>query len=592
MSLSETATILPIGTKISAFTSNEDDKDIGPKLAHSRQLHREKYRGKGESFREAMNRIASGLTDNHNHFYEFRDALLRMRFLPAGRIQNAIGSTLATTAYNCFVSGTIADSFVEGNESIMVRATEAAITMRMGGGIGYDFSTLRPRGALIKKLNSQSTGPISFMFIFNGLGDCTASTGNRRGAQMGILRVDHPDIEEFILAKQNSHALTRFNMSIAVTDEFMQAVAEGTSFNLRFNGEVYTRVDAQELWEKIMRSTWDWAEPGVIFIDRVNRMNNLWYAETIAATNPCSEQTLPPFGACLLGSFNLAKYVRKDMISHSFDFDQLIYDIPHVVRAMDNVINESLYPLPAQETEAKSKRRMGLGVCGVANALEAMGASYGSKEYVAIQDRILRLITRHSYLASVELAKEKGSFPLYDAELYAAGNFFKTLDEDVQDAIKKHGIRNSHLTSIAPTGTISQCADNVTSGIEPVFDYVTRRAVNMADGPVVVDVPDYGYEKFGVTGKRTRDVTIKEHLAVLLIAQKHIESSISKTCNVPPTTPWADFKDVYLKAWEGGAKGITTYQINSKRGAVLQETDKEEPASCTYNPLTGQRTCE
>lgn len=557
---------------------------MGPTNAYCDRLHSEKYRQRGESFRECVNRIASALTDDPVHFHEFREVLRGMRFLPGGRIQAAMGTTRGTTPYNCFVSGTISDSFVHEDGNIMERATQAAVTLRMGGGIGYDFSTLRPRGAMIKKLSSRSTGPVSFMQIYNGIGSCTASTGDRRGAQMGVLRVDHPDVEEFVRAKQNADQLTRFNMSLAVTDEFMQAVRNEGPFDLKFNGEVYNTINAAELWETIMRSTWDWAEPGVLFIDQINRWNNLWYCEKIAATNPCAEQPLPPFGACLLGSFNLTAYVVKQTDGYSFDFDLLRQDIPHVVRAMDNVVDAARYPLPQQEVEAKSKRRMGLGVLGMANAVEACGHAYGEPGFLALQAQILEVIRDESYAASVELAKEKGPFPLYD-ERYQAGQFIKELPDDVRKGIALYGIRNSHLTSIAPTGTIAQCADNASSAVEPVFDYVSSRVVNMNEGQITVNLEDYGVSKFGVHGKRCRDVTIDEHVDVLLTAQRYVDSSVSKTCNVPPATPWAEFKRVYEKAWEGGAKGCTTYQLGCKRGAVLTE------ASCVYDPETGTKSC-
>jgi ribonucleoside-diphosphate reductase alpha chain len=469
---------------------------MGPQTRVGDYFHAMKYRGDGEDFREAVNRFSSAMKDSDEHFHQFRDISLDMRFMPAGRVQSAMGSIRATTPYNCYVSGTIEDSFVHGEGNIMQRATEAAATMRMGGGIGYDFSTLRPKGTLIRKLQSPSSGPISFMEIYDAICRCVASSGHRRGAQMGVLRVDHPDIEEFLHAKQNTDKLTGFNISIAVTDEFMEAAMTGRTFYLRWGGEVYKEVDAAALWESIMRSTWDWAEPGVLFIDTINNMNNLWYCETLAATNPCGEQPLPPFGACLLGSFNLVKYVRKTIprISEGrtpgrfyFDWDQLKADIPHVVRAMDNVVDRARYPLPQQEAEAKNKRRMGLGMTGVANALEALGFPYGSPGYLEFQSKVEELIAVETYRASSELAGEKGAFPLYD-ERYLDGRFIKQLPDDVQALIRKNGIRNSHLTSIAPTGTISLCADNVSSGIEPVFDYVTARPVNTPGGQELVEV--------------------------------------------------------------------------------------------------------
>ena len=605
----------------------------GPQVPYSQELHSQKYRGSGESFREAMNRIAAALKDDDQHFADFRDALLGMRFLPAGRIQSAMGSTRQVTPYNCYVSGTINDSFVDGEGSIMVRAAEATATMRMGGGIGYDFSTLRPRGDLIRKLQSHSSGPISFMHIFDAICKCVASSGHRRGAQMGVMRVDHPDIEEFIHAKQpgkdvqplwdlvaelpegaqkqqlvmslqQTLKLTGFNVSVAITDKFMECVASGEPFPLTFEGRTYREVDARALWDAIMRGTWDWAEPGVLFIDAINRMNNLWYCETIAATNPCGEQPLPPYGACLLGSFNLVKYIFKDGAGrYAFDWDQYREDIPQVVRAMDNVVDRAIYPLPQQKQEAKDKRRMGLGITGLANAAEALGHEYGSPAFLAFEAEVLDTLRDESYLASAHIAKVKGSFPKFDKDKYLQGQFIKTLREDVRDAIAKYGIRNSHLTSIAPTGTISLCADNVSSGIEPVFAYSFDRTVIEFSGPRVETVEDYGARVFGVRGKACSRVTVQEHVAALTVAAQRVDSAVSKTCNVPSDISWEDFKNVYVSAWEGGAKGCTTFRLGGKRSGILVVKDDggepeadapaEEPASqCRIDPATGRRECE
>lgn len=605
----------------------------GPQVPYSQELHSQKYRGSGESFREAMNRIAAALKDDDQHFADFRDALLGMRFLPGGRIQSAMGSTRQVTPYNCYVYGTINDSFVDGEGSIMVRAAEAAATMRMGGGIGYDFSTLRPRGDLIRKLQSHSSGPISFMHIFDAICKCVASSGHRRGAQMGVMRVDHPDIEEFIHAKQpgkdvqplwdlvaelpegaqkqqlimslqQTLKLTGFNVSVAITDKFMECVASGEPFPLTFEGRTYREVDARALWDAIMRGTWDWAEPGVLFIDAINRMNNLWYCETIAATNPCGEQPLPPYGACLLGSFNLVKYIFKDVAGrYAFDWDQYREDIPQVVRAMDNVVDRAIYPLPQQKQEAKDKRRMGLGITGLANAAEALGHEYGSPAFLAFEAEVLDTLRDESYLASAHIAKVKGSFPKFDKDKYLQGQFIKTIREDVRDAIAKYGIRNSHLTSIAPTGTISLCADNVSSGIEPVFAYSFDRTVIEFSGPRVETVEDYGARVFGVRGKACSRVTVQEHVAALTVAAQRVDSAVSKTCNVPSDVSWEDFKNVYVSAWEGGAKGCTTFRLGGKRSGILVVKDDggepeadapaEEPASqCRIDPATGRRECE
>lgn len=864
---------------------------VGPSLYYSDKLHAEKYRLPGESFRDAMVRIANALKDDEEHFHQFKEVLLDMRFLPAGRVQSAMGAPKTVTALNCFVGGTIPDSFVtrdnDYNSSIMDRAAEAATTMRMGGGIGNDFSTLRPRGAFISKIRSSSSGPLKFMQIFNSIGDATSSTGERRGAQMGVLRVDHPDILEFISAKHNNTNLTRFNISVAITDKFMEHLQSGKPFPLIFNGEIYRHVDPQELWETLMQSTWNWAEPGTIFIDRVNYWNNLYYCETIAASNPCftgdtkvwtskghktfaelaatgedvkvltqradgrvvyrtmknprvtqcnvkiielgikstatrtrkseisylrctpehkffltdgtsvmakdltpemslcsvyrhkanskgylkirdlmehhipfenmeglgskyhvhhidenkqnndpdnlqvleshvhnglnmfgdrnparrfperqnrkgnlgttngrwrkdidtsylrelrasgltaeaiaeklncskylvgtrlgefirqknhkvvsirwieqkedvycgtveetgkffvtlgkdhgvlvsncSEQMLPPNGACLLGSYNLTKYIKTDAHSKKFfDFDLLAYDIPIVTRAMDNILDRTIYPLTAQEVEAKNKRRMGIGGTGLANAGEVLGYSYGSKEFVEFENKFNKILTRLTYLASSELAREKGSFPLFDADKYCNGNFIKTLDSDIQECIYVCGIRNSHLISWAPTGTISMTADNVSSSLEPVYQWKQERPVELSSGVHRMEIYDYGFREWGVRGKRAAnsEVTVKEHVDVLVTAQKHTDSAVSKTVNTDGSMAWEDFKNVYLDAYNRGAKGCTTFNKDGKRFSLFknevepndlqfpEEAKAEEYTSCTFDPASGRRTCE
>lgn len=583
---------------------------IGPQTLAAEATHAMKYRQKHETFRDAVNRVASALKDSDQHYHEFREIFGDMRFMPAGRVQAAIGASKAVTPYNCYVSGTIADSFVDDDGSIMQRATEAARTMRMGGGIGYDFSTLRPKGALIKKLQSHSSGAVSFMNIFNAVCKATSSSGHRRGAQMGVLRVDHPDIFEFVNAKHDQETLDGFNMSIAITDNFMEAVSAGKSFNLQFGGTSYQEIDARELWEMIMRSTWDWAEPGVLFIDTINKMNNLWYCETIAATNPCGEQPLPPYGACLLGSFNLVRYLSRQPVSvdairrgesgpgYAFNWDQLRVDIAPVVRAMDNIVDRASYPLAEQKQEAESKRRMGLGVMGLANTAEAMGYAYGSSQFIEFENKVLALIANESYVASANLAAEKGSFPLYDAMKYDQSKFIAGLDDDVRRLILKQGIRNSHLTSIAPTGTISMSCDNISSGVEPVFSYKVDRPVNTPDGQVIMRLEDYGVRYLGVKGKLCDEVTPQEHVNVLVEASKWVDSAVSKTCNLDGTTPWEGFKQIYMQAWEGGAKGCTTFNKDGKRFALLTSADEPPIAakdtsmdSCRLDLETGRREC-
>lgn len=561
---------------------------FGPTLPLSQEIHAQKYRSEGESFEEAMTRIANALKDDEDHFRQFRDALLNMRFLPAGRVQSAMGSPRKVTAFNCFVSGTIEDSM----DSIMQRAAEAATTMRMGGGIGYDFSNLRPRGDRIVSLDSRSSGPISFMGIYDAVCKTIASAGHRRGAQMGVLRVDHPDIEEFITAKHDNTTLTGFNISVGMTDEFMRAVETGSTFDLTFGGRIYKTVDARSLFEKIMRSTWDWAEPGVLFLDTINRENNLNYCETIAATNPCAEQALPPYGACLLGSFNLTRYITEH---RQFNFNLFEDDIWTVVNAMDNVIDRTLYPLPTQAEEARNKRRMGLGVTGLANAAAALGLSYGNIGMLELTKYVLRCLADTAYLASAERAKRLGAFPMYSGKVYPCRPYIQRLAPSVRNAIEQHGIRNSHLTSIAPTGTISLCADNVSSGIEPPYLLEYERTIREFDGVRKEIVKDYAFAKWGIRGKTATECTAKEHVSVLTTASKWIDSAVSKTINCDPKMPWADFKEIYMAAWRGGAKGCTTFNPGGKRYGILNavpKSEENEGAACFIDPETGKKTCE
>ena len=572
----------------------------GPTKPISIEIDKMKYCQKEETFNEKVSRIARTLADDDQHKSSLKDILGNMRFLPAGRVQSAIGSSRITTAYNCFVSGTIEDSM----NTIMEKASEAAETMRRGGGIGYDFSKIRPRGDKIKSLDSQASGPVSFMGIFDSICQTIASSGHRRGAQMGVLRVDHPDIEEFVTVKRNSDRLTGFNISVGVTDKFMEALTNpnDNSFDLVFEHKVYKTICAKKLWDQIMESTWDWAEPGVLFVDRIAEMNNLHYCEEIVATNPCGEQPLPPYGACLLGSFNLTKYVVESEIN-MFDFDQFKKDIPNVVRAMDNVIDRTIYPLKQQSDEAKDKRRMGLGVTGLANAGEMLGLPYASEGFMAWAEKVFACLRDNCYKASALLAKEKGPFPLYREE-YLKSNFIRSLPQSVKKLIREHGIRNSHLTSIAPTGTISLVADNVSGGIEPVFSHYYDRTIQTFEGPKVERVEDYAYAK-GVEGKTANETTVQEHLSVLLLAQHYVDSACSKTCNVGDDVGYEEFKQVYVDAWKGGAKGCTTFRLSGKRYGVLttveeekkdtakiqpiQEEDKVE--ACFVDPQTGIREC-
>jgi len=574
----------------------------GPRIPIAVWADEQKYRQEGETFSQKCGRVAGALTDDQSHFKAFKDILEDQRFLPGGRVQSAAGSYRRVTAFNCFVMKKVPDDLM----GIMDVAKEAAKTMQLGGGVGYDFSHIRPKGSRIKSLGSQASGPVSFMGIMDALCKTIASAGHRRGAQMGCLRVDHPDIVEFITAKTNDHNLTQFNISILATDKFMEAVRSDSDFDLVFEGRVYDTIRARSLWDTILRATWDWAEPGVIFIDRVNQMNNLWYLEDISATNPCGEQPLPEYGACLLGSSNLTRYVKfKDGIAY-FDYDLFDHDIPHVVRAMDNVVDETTYPLYQQEVEAKNKRRMGLGITGLGNVLGILGVEYGSQEAQDWTRSLLRRMANGMYMSSVELAIEKGPFPSFDRDKYCQSKFVQKLDQDVQDAIYKYGIRNSHLTSIAPTGTISLTANNVSSGLEPVFSHSYQRTVQTTSGPIVEQVEDYAYREWGIECKTADQVTVQEHVAMLTAAQEWIDSACSKTCNVGSNVTWDEFKDVYMQAYLGGAKGCTTFRAAGKRFGILNASASEdvvetksnkdetivEGGACYIDVETGIRTCD
>ena len=578
----------------------------GPSLELSKEIDKMKYRQEGETFNDKVERISCALSDDDTHCLDLQEVLGNQRFLPAGRVQASMGANKIVTAYNCFVSGAIEDSM----DSIMEKAHEAAETMRRGGGIGYDFSSIRPEGDVIKSLNSQSSGPVSFMGIFDAVCQTISSSGHRRGAQMGVLRVDHPDIRRFIRAKRDNRTLTGFNVSIGVTDIFMDALTSSDdSFDLVFEGKVYDTISARELWDEIMESTWDWAEPGVLFIDRINEMNNLSYCETIEATNPCGEQPLPPYGACLLGSFNLTKYLSKINSGdpyYFFNYHLFKKDIPVVVRAMDNVVDRTIYPLKAQEDEAKDKRRMGLGITGLANAGEMIGLSYGSPEFLRWCEKVFSCLRDNCYRASARLAKEKGVFPLYRPE-YLKSNFIRTLPQSVKKEIRENGIRNSHLISFAPTGTISLVADNISSGIEPPFSHYYDRTIKTFGGELVERVEDFAYAN-GYRGRTANELSVQEHLDVLALASHYVDSAVSKTCNVGDDVTFNEFKEVYHKAWADGCKGVTTFRAAGKRYGILkavegkettpsetESTDQESGSSataCFIDTSTGLRSCE
>jgi ribonucleoside-diphosphate reductase alpha chain len=530
-----------------------------------------------DTWRRVARALAEPEKDQDLWAERFYEAMADFRFLPAGRILAGAGSGRNVTLFNCFVMGDIPDDM----GGIFENLKEAALTMQQGGGIGYDFSTLRPKGAPVKGVGADASGPLSFMDVWDAMCRTIMSAGYRRGAMMAAMRCDHPDIEDFIEAKREPGRLRMFNLSVLVTDAFMQAVREDAPWELVFEGVSYRTLAARELWNKTMRATYTYAEPGVIFIDRVNRLNNLYYCETIHATNPCGEQPLPPYGVCLLGSVNLAKLVHDPFTDEArLDLEELERLVPVAVRMMDNVVEVSRYPLSQHAHEARTKRRIGLGVTGLADALIMCRARYGSEQAVRLTETWLKTLQRAAYLASTELAEEKGAFPLYDAEKYLAGETIQGMEKEIRDAIAARGIRNALLTSIAPTGTISLFADNVSSGIEPVFSQTYTRAVLTPEGERrEEEVADYAYRLYrrlhGETAPLPEyfvDAQVLhpgDHLVMQAVAQKHIDSSISKTINLPAEISFDEFKDVYTQAYDLGCKGCTTYRPNIFTGAVL-----------------------
>ncbi|ALI56900.1 adenosylcobalamin-dependent ribonucleoside-diphosphate reductase [Celeribacter marinus] len=562
-----------------------------------------------DSWRRVARALASVEADATMWEDKFYHALEDFKFLPAGRILAGAGTERSVTLFNCFVMGTVPDTM----GGIFDMLKEAALTMQQGGGIGYDFSTIRPKGAGVSGVAADASGPLSFMDVWDSMCRTIMSAGSRRGAMMATMRCDHPDIEDFISAKQDAARLRMFNLSVLITDPFMDAVKADGPWELTFSGKVYHTVQARDLWNKIMKGTYDYAEPGVIFIDRINAMNNLAYCETIAATNPCGEQPLPPYGACLLGSINLARLVDQPFEDEAhLDIEKLSDLVATAVRMMDNVVDASRFPLEAQAREAQAKRRIGLGVTGLADALLMVGQRYGSDEAAATCEAWLKAIARASYLASTELAREKGAFPLFDADKYLASGSLEAMDQDVRDAIATHGIRNALLTSIAPTGTISLYAGNVSSGIEPVFAYAYTRKVLQKDGTrTEEEVVDYAVklyrDKFGADAVlpdhfvNAQTLAPLDHVRMQAAAQKWVDSSISKTINCPVDISFDDFKEVYMAAWDTGCKGCTTYRPNDVTGSVLtvseasEDTpDTDEGADVVYlsEPLDRPQTLE
>ncbi len=544
-----------------------------------------------DSWRRVARALAAPERDPAAWEERFYVALEDFRFLPAGRILSGAGSGRRVTLFNCFVMGDIPDDL----GGIFENLREAALTMQQGGGIGYDFSTLRPKGAVVKGVGADASGPLSFMDVWDAMCRTIMSAGARRGAMMATLRCDHPDIEAFIAAKREPGRLRNFNLSVLVTDDFMAAIDADADWPLRFEGKTYRSVRARALWDSITRATYDYAEPGVLFIDRINARNNLAYCETIHATNPCAEQPLPPYGACLLGSINLARLIREPFSARA-QLDTVLLDelVATAVRMMDNTIDVSGFPLEAQRREAMVKRRIGLGVTGLADALMMCGERYGSLSAAAVAGEWARRVNRIAYLTSAHLAAEKGAFPLFDRDAYLAGESVRELDEDVRALIAENGIRNALLTSIAPTGTISLLADNISSGIEPVFAHSYTRKVREPDGSLrEEEVSDHAVrlyrDMFGPEAPlpahfvTAQDLTPAEHVRMQAAVQRHVDSAISKTVNVPEDISFADFQEVYRDAYRSGCKGCTTYRPNAITGSVLEV----KPTAAAPPSLTG-----
>ena len=555
----------------------------------SRQIWDAKYRLKAadgtpvdltmeDTWRRVACALAAAETEPARWELAFYKALQDFRFLPAGRILSGAGTDRRVTLFNCFVMGDIGDDL----GSIFDHLREAALTMQQGGGIGYDFSSLRPKGAAVKGVGADASGPLSFMDVWDAMCRTIMSAGARRGAMMATMRCDHPDIEDFIAAKRQAGRLRNFNLSVLATDPFMAAVQADADWPLTFGGTTYKVLRAQALFDGITRATYDYAEPGVIFIDRINARNNLAYCETIHSTNPCGEQPLPPYGACLLGSINLAQLVRTPFTPQAHINEAELADLVAVaIRMMDNTVDASGFPLETQRQEAIAKRRIGLGMTGLADALMMVGLRYGSVEAAERAGDWARQISRASYLTSARLAHEKGAFPLFDREAYLAGETVRELDEDVRDLIAKYGIRNALLTSVAPTGTISLVADNVSSGVEPVFALAYTRKVLQPDGSrVEEDVSDYALRCFRAMHGNdvplpayfvtAQDLTPAEHVRMQAAVQRHVDSAISKTVNVAEDISFEAFQEVYLDAYRSGCKGCTTYRPNAITGSVLE----------------------
>ena len=567
-----------------------------------------------DSWQRTARAIAGVEKDKQDeHARRFYAILDDFQFLPGGRILAGSGIKRQVTLFNCFVMGQIEDSI----DGIFDALKQAALTIQQGGGIGCDFSTLRPSGMRAQRVGVVASGPISFMRIWDSMCATLLSTGSRRGAMMATLRCDHPDIETFIAAKQNPGELRHFNLSVLVTDAFMQAITDDADWPLLFPVQTavaadendiilrqwsYSRapvpcrivktIKARDLWHKIMQATYDYAEPGVLFIDRINRANNLQARELISATNPCGEIPLPPYGACNLGSINLTRFIRHPFTPEAtVDIEAITKTVQVATRFMDNVIDRSRFPLTEQQQQAHGSRRIGLGMTGLADALIMLGLSYQTEAARQQAADIMKLICHTAYATSIELAREKGVFPFFNKTEYLTTPFIQSLPEHIQQAIDKYGIRNSHLTAIAPTGTISLLANNISSGIEPVFNWCYERKILSSDGEykkyAVTDYAwqlwraQYGDKKLPETFIDAHRIWPIDHLQMQAALQPYVDNAISKTINIPASYDFEEFQDIYKKAYELGLKGCTTFRPNPITGSILSESMDETSACCT-----------